>query len=120
MRLARVKLVHDLFDRRFKVFDTARKLLEEIVVYRSPSPEMIDKYKLGVAEAPFLFGLEIVGYLKSLGDEASLIAVLRISLPDIADPYVKGDTEAQLSRLIDDIDAKREELVAKFTPFLRL
>ncbi len=110
-RMAKRRLAQELFDRRFRVFATARSLIEEVVAFRSATQEMLRQYFLGIADAPFLFDRDLVAYLDRLGDDASLVSVLGGS---------GEDAYRQVSDAIDRVAAAREDLLARFEPFLRL
>jgi hypothetical protein len=120
MWIARTKLTHDLYDRRFKIFDAARKLMEEVVVLGDASEQSIQQYFLGVADATFILNADLVAHLKMVGEEASRIHVLKASLEHITDPYMKSDVQRKCD---EQVERMREQLgvtVEKFRPFLRL
>ncbi len=62
-RVAENKLRLDLFDRRYKVYDTTRKFLAGIVREASFSDAQLFEFYGGTSDAGFLFGSEVVDYL---------------------------------------------------------
>ena len=49
VQIARVKLQHDLFERRYNVFAAARRLLAQIDTHRRPSDEDLRAFMLGTS-----------------------------------------------------------------------
>ena len=60
---ARQKVVLDLFDKRFALYDELRKVIER---YGGDGPKTndIEKFAQAVSRAQFLFGAEVTEYLK--------------------------------------------------------
>ena len=71
MYLARVKLQHDLFDRRYAVFQAVRRFLDEAVSQQVVSNEMFQSFILGTVDATFLFDDRLAVYLKEMRDHAA-------------------------------------------------
>ena len=63
VQIARVKLQHELYDRRFAVFDAARKLLLEVITNGDASPSALNAYTIGTTDAIFLLDEKITEYL---------------------------------------------------------
>jgi hypothetical protein len=55
MQLNRVKLQHDLFDRRFRVYDGARRFLEAALRDSEVSDDTITDYLVAIGGAVLLF-----------------------------------------------------------------
>ena len=68
MRIAGAKLRHDLYERRFAVFDAARTLLQDIERNGTPSQDALRSYAVGTADAVFLFDNDICKYLEEIRD----------------------------------------------------
>jgi hypothetical protein len=66
MRLAQVKLQHDLYDRRFAVFQSARQLLADVVTHGHATDEQIRAYVIGTSDAVFLLDTEVAAYLEKI------------------------------------------------------
>jgi len=54
MYIARVKLQHDLYDRRYAVFEAVRRFLDEAVSQKIVSPETLHSFALRTGDALFL------------------------------------------------------------------
>jgi hypothetical protein len=65
--IAREKLRHDLYERRYRVFDATRKLLCEIAVHRIASDDELRSFVIGTGDAAFQWR----GEAKAFGIEAS-------------------------------------------------
>jgi hypothetical protein len=119
MHLAHVKLKHDLYDRRFTVFESAYKMLKEIIVRGDASDEAIREFLLGTANAPFLLNDDIVLYLEEIGRYASTIQIINNTLKSSFDDN-KIEMEARLSESQIWVQEQPVVLVKKFIPFLKL
>lgn len=71
MYLARVKLQHDLYDRRYAVFQAIRRFLDEAVSHKIVSSETLYSFALGTADAAFLFDDRLAAYLKEMRGHAA-------------------------------------------------
>jgi hypothetical protein len=118
MYIARVKLQHDLYDRRYAVFEAVRRFLDEAVSQRIVSRETFSSFALGTADAVFLFDDAIAAYLKKMREHAATAQSI-YSVMDAA-----GDQQAAASKaagehfswVVNQIDVLEE----KFRPFLTL
>lgn len=68
MNIADTKLQHDLYDRRYRIFDAARRLLSEPI-----SEESIRLFMLGAGDAPFLLSYDINKYLAEILESARML-----------------------------------------------
>ena len=66
VRIARVRLQHDLYDRRFSVFQAARKFLAEVMTHGYPSDDQIRNYVVGTADAIFSLNDDVAQYLEEI------------------------------------------------------
>lgn len=122
MYLARVKLQHDLFDRRYAVFQALRRFLDEAVSEKVVSSETFRAFALGTADAAFLFDDQLGGYLKEMRDHAAQAQSIYITMASV--PGMPPDQKAAASKaagehflwVVNEIDG----LAEKFRPFLRL
>jgi hypothetical protein len=57
------KLRLDLFEKRFKVFDATRTVLADYIHGETPTWARLQSFAWETADAQFLFGPEVVGYL---------------------------------------------------------
>lgn len=120
MVIARVKLQHDLYDRRYAVFDAVRAFVNEAISNQIVSPETFRIFALKTADAEFLFDNGLAAYLREMREHASKAQVIYITMQQME----HGDQKAAASRaasehtmwLINQIDG----LAARFRPFLML
>jgi hypothetical protein len=71
MHIARVKLQHDLYERRYAVFEAVRRFLDEAVSHKIVSRETYRSFALCTADAPFLFDDRLAAYLKEMREHAA-------------------------------------------------
>jgi hypothetical protein len=120
MRIARSKLQHDLFEKRFAVFEGARRLLLSIGREGSCSDQALQKYAIGTSDAVFLLDDTLSEYVEELWKHAAKLHALAEQLKD--EPA--GTERGRLARLKGEdvmwFMAQHEVLIAKFKPFLRL
>jgi len=120
MHIARTKLQHDLYDRRYAVFQAARRFLDEASMQKIVSAETFRSFVLGTADAAFLFDDRLAAYLKEMRDRAAKAQSIFMAMEDLP----AGDEKARASAaageqfiwLMQQIDG----LVDKFRPFLTL
>jgi hypothetical protein len=120
VKLARVRLQHDLYDRRFAVFQAARKFLVEVMRQNHPSEDQIRAYVVGTADAVFLLNADVAAYLEEIRERGSRLATIN----KVLQPLPVGDQRSALARededLFDWMMRQPVGLVAKFKPFLAL
>src|SRR5262249_13041609 len=120
VKIARTKLRHDLFDRRFAVFEAARKFLATVMRSGKMSVSDLNEYTAGVIDAQFLLNQEVHGYLVEVRKRAVVMQALR----DAAEPLSGGAEKAKRAEqagkeftwLVEQLDV----LPSKFKPFLTL
>jgi hypothetical protein len=127
VQIARVKLQHDLFERRYNVFAAARRLLAQIDTHRRPSDEDLRAFMLGTSDAVFLFDDDLAGYLIEMGLRARKLQTLEKLLetqPNIPPTIPIGPGRAQSVNEAEEhfswFVAQLNDLVEKFKPFLKL
>jgi hypothetical protein len=120
-QLAAVRLQHDLFDRRFALFEAARTfLVKEIYPEMNPNTEGIFIFGQQTAPAVFLVDAPLKAYLETLYKSAfelqrlSTLVTLQQGGPNHA------DNVQQRYQLVEWFGALLDVLVAKFQPFLKL
>jgi hypothetical protein len=120
VKLARVRLQHDLYDRRFAVFEAARKLLADVLAQSNATDEQIRSYVIGTAEARFLVNDDISKYLNEIRTRVSRLRAINATMS----PLPVGDQRTALAQEEERIFAWMMEqvdvLVDKFRPFLTL
>lgn len=73
-RTAREKLVLDLFERRFGIFQLAKGAVETSFHHRATDQSAFSRISQAHAEASFLFGIEVVDYLDTIKDAVFVLA----------------------------------------------
>jgi hypothetical protein len=122
--IAREKLCHDLYERRYRVFDATRKLLCEVAVHRRASDDDLRAFIIGTGDAVFLFNDDLSGHLVEIRDHAqklqSLVDLLNnLTVLPVGDQRTQAVKESsQLSEWL--VDQLQGGLVDKFKPFLKL
>lgn len=120
-RTAQNKLKHDLFERRFSVFDSARKLLASIMTSGKANNEELFKFLSGTREAKWLLDDQIAEYLeKELYAKAVHLQCLESELQGLPvgegrSANIKAQSEIKLW-----LGKQFEVLDEKFSPYLRL
>ena len=101
-RLARTKLRLDLFDRRYKVYDAAKKLLTLVLREAKLNLSDLTEFNIAVADAEFLFESDVLNYLKGLRKSAIHLNTTQklLSRPQ-TDDQLKKTAEAEEKDLTD-------------------
>lgn len=120
MRIAHIRLKHDLYDRRFATFEAARRLLIDMAVNGDASEEAMGNYLVGIANASFLFDDSLVRYLREIGEHASTVQVINTTLKGHVSGSDKPPLERQVTEKVEWLRNQIEVLDSKFMPFLRL
>jgi hypothetical protein len=118
--LAAVRLRHDLFDRRFELFEAARTfLIQDVYPQMNPTSDAIFIFARKTATAAFLVDPPLREYLEELRTSAFKLQKLSalVALQQWSDHAVKVKEKYQL---VEWFGAQHEVLVAKFQPFLNL
>jgi hypothetical protein len=122
--IAREKLRHDLYERRYRVFDAARKLLCEVAIHRRASEDNLRAFVIDTGDAVFLFNDDLSNYLVEIRDRAQKLQSLSdlLNIPDllpVGDQRTETVNEStQLCEWL--VDQPQGGLVDKFKPFLKL
>ena len=120
--LAAVRLKHDLFDRRFEVYEITRSFLLEIFQRGDLSAEGLGTFVLGTGKAVFVFDQSVTDYLAELREKAILLQELNSILraQDAVDPTELTAAPRRKADLMKWFVAQFDVLVVKFKPFLEL
>jgi hypothetical protein len=120
-RIARVKLQHDLFDRRFAVYEATRTLLLIVMRKGTASMEDLSKFTMGAIDAVFLLDEPTSAYLQDIRQRTvklqSRSASIDANVP-VADDRAElvDKTHQEKNWLVDQLNIIPE----KFMPFLKL
>jgi hypothetical protein len=74
VKIARTKLQHDLYDKRFAVYVAAKDSIVLISRRAHPSSDQVVEFAIRTAEAVFLFDVNILEYLKELNQRATRLS----------------------------------------------
>jgi hypothetical protein len=120
--LADMRLQHDLFDRRYAVYEAAQKLLSDILQHAKISDAAYNDFVHNSGKSIFLLNKELSEYIGEL--RANAINLIMVS-NRLADPDLRvGDERIKLAHekgaLLAWFTAQFSVLVEKFTPVLSL
>ena len=124
MRMQDIGLKHQLYDRRFKIYDATRDFLKIVLTKAAVENSDFATFAIATADASFVFDAKIKDFLKEIREHGAALLVFgplvaqnidfgRIG-PEHAD-YVNRKTNALLS-----LNSVFEQLEAKFLPYMQL
>lgn len=121
MQIAKIKLQHDLYDRRYAVFQAVRRFLDEMVANLVVSHDILRAFVIGTADAEFLFPDDLAAYLGEMSRRARTaqsIYMTMQSLPEGSPERANATLAAneQTQWLVEQIDS----LTARFSDVLKL
>lgn len=138
-RTARDKLKHELFDRRFSIFEASRDLCESLSINGKLMGSEYEKLSYKAIEAKWLINEEVSKYLESLCEKAIQLDVINYELEQFYEKYpmsrylsstldeVSEDdrkkifTRHQMKKeLINWFNSQHGDLNKKFSPFLTI
>lgn len=82
-RLEELKFKHELFEKRFAIYLTARNFLRDIVVNSSVTNEMLINFWNGISSARFLLNDDLTKYLEDLEHKAVDLQLIQIEAKEI-------------------------------------
>jgi hypothetical protein len=122
VQIARVKLQHDLYDRRYRVFDATLKFLVEVTGHGGAVPqEALQSFLRATGEAVFLFDPDLVAYLEDMRHRAMKLVAITVAstaLPPASTEFAAAATTASEHALW--LTQQLEGITARFTPSLKL
>lgn len=120
-RTAQNKLKLDLFERRFSVYDAARRLLASIMTSGKAKDEETFKFLSGTREAKWLLNADIAEYLdKQIYHKAIDLQTLDAELEGVPVGEERSANVRKQSEIKTWMLKQYEVLDEKFTPFLKL
>ena len=120
-KTAQNKQKHDLFDRRFTVYDEARKFIASIMTSGRVNDEELYKFLYGTREAKWLFDLCVEDYLdKELHHKALYLQALASDLEDMSVGSVRNSNVQKQLETKQWFLKQYDVLDTKFSPFLSL
>lgn len=120
MHIARAKLQHDLYDRRYAVFQAVRRFLDEASTQQIVSTETLRSFALGTTDAAFLFDDRLAGYLKEMRDHAAKAQSIFMAMESLPPGEEKARASAAAGEHFIWLMRQPDGLADKFRPFLTL
>jgi ABC-type nickel/cobalt efflux system permease component RcnA len=121
VRIARVKLQFDLYEKRFAVFQAARKLFGEAISQGNISTPSLNAYVLGTADAGFLLDDKISGYLRDAHEHAVMLSSVKSAIePLVVGTQQRIDLSRKAGEELTWFNDQADTLTALFKPFLKL
>ena len=118
-RLADIKLRNDVFDRRFKVFEAAKRLIAYGILESSPNDNEIRAFNSETAVAPFFFDDRILAYFLKL--RLSVERLHRLYFNFGEDGTISHElAEQQSDETRKWLRHESHEIVARFSPSMGL
>lgn len=120
-RTAQNKLKHDLFERRFSVYDAARTMLGSIMTSGKAKDEELFKFLSGTREAKWLLNANVAEYLdKEIYHKILDLQCLAAELEGLPVGEERSSNVHKQAEIKKWIIKQYEVLDEKFSPFLRL
>jgi hypothetical protein len=119
-RIAKEKLRLDLFDKRFAVFDAARKFVGRALVARGVEIEDQNAFLVGVAGASFLLNDDLSKYLDEILRRAIDLPFLHDELANAPTDDARNGLEARYLAERKWFREQTSALETKFKPFLQM
>jgi uncharacterized protein YqfB (UPF0267 family) len=117
LRIANVRLTHDLFDRRYAVYAATRKFVQQICQKRTITIEELSSFHYASGDAVFVLDQGVADYLEKLRTNAVRAAKLYDKIGN------QGASQAEIQEhwnLLDWASNQIDVLAEKFKPFLQL
>jgi hypothetical protein len=119
LSLARRRMQLDLYDRRYKIFESARRLIAEIMRDGRSEIERIYAYHRETGDAIFLLDRDAVTYINELEQRA--FRLRRLGVITASEKHVNRDAPVdEEAKLIEWFTGQFDVLVEKFKPSLQL
>jgi hypothetical protein len=119
--LATVRLQHELYDRRFAIFEAARNFfVHQIYVYGNVSDESYKSYFKGTADAVFLLDETVTDYLEEIRTKALRLKWLNEKIRSIEAGDERIKATADENEILNWFYDQDQVLIEKFKPFLMI
>jgi hypothetical protein len=121
MRIARIKLQHDLYDRRYAVFQAVRRFLDEALANQLVSSETLRAFVLGTSDAEFLLPDDLAEYLARMRERARTAQSIYMVMPALLPGSQQlADASRAANEHMQWLGEQVEGLSARFRPSLKL
>ncbi|HJP67500.1 MAG TPA: hypothetical protein VJ846_01265 [Sphingomicrobium sp.] len=118
--IARKTVWHDLFDRRFAVYETARTFLALVMARGGATAEDVNSYSLGINEAQFLMNRAVQDYLFEIRRRAVALGAFEKAVQEMPASIEKEVLTRRRLGELGWLVAQIDVLPEKFRPFLTL
>ena len=120
MRIADAKLEHDLYEKRYRVYDATRKMLAEVVANNNLTMIDLRAFVLGTGDAIFLFDDALAQYLAAMRKSAVEFQAVKETAAQMPEGVEKSKALKVCHNHIEWMYAQLDGLSDKFKPFLKL
>jgi hypothetical protein len=121
MEIAAAKWKHDLYERRYRVFDAMRNLLEEILYNAAASEEGMRSFMLATGDAKFLFDDSLTKYIMEWREHAKQLRSLKETMADApVDDRNKASASMEANKHLNWLIQQKDGLADKFSSDLSL
>lgn len=120
VEIAREKLRHDAYDRRFKLYDAAGKFLAQIIKSAKIDGDDVREYREGIGEAVFLLDEETAAFLISIADRAQFAMVNQEEMDGMPSGPERSALARKKGETIQWMFQQFPILTSKFRPYLQL
>lgn len=117
--LARTRTRHDLYDRRYRIYEGARRLVAEIVREGRATNQDVFAFRRETGDSVFLLNEEIVTYMTELQTRAFRLAYLGTIITNDIHPDRNAAIDEE-AKLLTWFTEQFDVLVIKFKPLLHL
>lgn len=116
----RRRLKHELFDRRFKVYDHAKYFLSIIYANRTLTDQQIYEFKSETRESRFIFDNDIENLFNIWINKAYEAKALKDELDPLPVGTERSENVKKQREIFDWFETQQSILINKFTPYLKL
>jgi hypothetical protein len=120
MAIARQKLNHDLFDRRFAVYIAVRDYVIAVLNRNEDLRTKAFAYHQAIAPAPFLFDAELAEYLLEVQRQGGAAASFSQSATSGVGEEARQEYFSRLNEHLQWLAAQNNQLTQRFQPTLNL
>lgn len=121
VQIARIKLQHDLYDRRYRVFDATRRMLANVCAKGSISGEDLRTFTISTGDAIFLFDDDLAKYLdQEMTPHLRALILIGNVIDDVYVEERRAEIETEKFDHLKWLNEQLTGLADKFKPFLKL
>ena len=117
-RTAHQRIILDLFERRFETYEQIRKAISEYGPTLTVSPETLGRYTTAENRATFLFGDEVLAYLKARREDLATVHAFHGLRPQPTQDY--QDQQRELRGANHRLVTVPQEFERLLIPYMRM